>query len=107
MKGMKLLVGRLLNSLTIGALMILPLTGSAQPAPESGNYLTSQILELLAEPHSQNRDRRLYESAVELFQHIEAGLPTAEEVEHANLAMARALHEAAEGGVADAWIDYG
>jgi TPR repeat protein len=87
--------------------MILPLSGAAQKAPEPGNYLTSHIIELLSEPHSEARDRRLYQFAVELFQHIEGGLPAAEEVEHANSVMARALREAAEGGVADAWIDYG
>jgi uncharacterized protein len=66
---------------------------------------TAPIAELLAGKRSVARDRRLYELAIELFQAIEAG--TVANIADARTVMAGALHEAAEGGVPEAWLDYG
>ena len=63
------------------------------------------IDDTLLEKPSQARDRKLYELAVALFKSIEAGLE--KDVDHARAVMARVLREAAQGGVPEAWIDYG
>lgn len=61
------------------------------------------VTKLLAEPRSPSRDDQLHAAAVALFKAIEAG---EEPVESRDM-LARALHEAALGGHASAWIDYG
>jgi hypothetical protein len=74
---------------------------------DNGGAVThpAAIMSLLAEAHSPARDRRLYDLAVAIFKDIEAD--TVPSVTDARTVMARALHEAAEGGVPEAWIDYG
>jgi uncharacterized protein len=70
---------------------------------KSASAWTSIIDPLMKEPRSPARDQRLYESAVDLFHAIDAGV----EPQQSRDLMAKALHEAAVGGHANAWIDYG
>jgi TPR repeat protein len=71
----------------------------------SQRVMTGPIIEQLEDERSPRRDRRLYELAVKLFEAIEAG--TEQNVDAARHVMARALHEAAQGDIPEAWIDYG
>lgn len=61
------------------------------------------IQNLLPESRTPARDKQLYAASLALFRTIEAGeVP----VENREL-LAKALHEVASGGHANAWIDYG
>jgi TPR repeat protein len=71
----------------------------------SPRVTTAPIIAQLQDKRSPRRDRRLYELAVALFKAIEAG--TESNVDDARQVMARALHEAAQGNIPEAWIDYG
>ena len=93
---------KLLIVMAIFLLLGRPLEAMAQ---SNASARSAPVIELLAGQHSAARDRRLYELAVALFKSIEAG--SEPNIEEARAVMARALREAAEGGVADAWIDYG
>ena len=82
----------------------LPTQAAQQQANSQDNSDVVQAVEAkLAEKRSPERDARLYESAVTLFRAIEAGREPTERRE----LLARALYEAASGGHANAWIDYG
>jgi TPR repeat protein len=74
---------------------------------ENGRAVThsAAIMSLLAEAHSPARDRGLYDLAVGIFKDIEAG--TVPNITDARTVMAGALREAAQGGLSEAWIDYG
>jgi TPR repeat protein len=76
--------------------------GAAKAAPK---VTTGPIIELLQDKRSPQRDRRLYELAVTLFNAIETGAER--NVDDARHLMARALHEAAQGNIPEAWVDYG
>jgi uncharacterized protein len=81
-----------------------PEQSRAQTATEKAETpVVPTIEKLLSENRSATRDDQLYASALALFNAIEAGQ---ESTQHRDL-LAKALHEAAIGGHANAWIDYG
>jgi uncharacterized protein len=67
------------------------------------NSVVPTIEKLLSQERSPDRDAHLYESSVALFKAIEAGTAPSARRD----LLARALHEVAIGGHANAWIDYG
>jgi TPR repeat protein len=75
--------------------------------PDNGGAVTrpAAIMALLTEAHSPTRDRHLYDLAVETFRDIEAGI--ADDIPAARKLMHAALREAAQGGLPEAWVDYG
>ena len=91
--------------LAIGALAVS--ASSRAIAQTSGEEAVSGVVQtiqkLLPERRSPGRDDQLYAAAVSLFKSIEAG---SEPAARRDL-LARALHEVAIGGHANAWIDYG
>ena len=96
--------------LAVGVLAIGALAVSASSraiAQTSGEEAVSGVVQtiqkLLPERRSPGRDDQLYAAAVSLFKSIEAG---SEPAARRDL-LARALHEVAIGGHANAWIDYG
>jgi TPR repeat protein len=98
---------RLLQGLLIGILMMLPVEWPAQAEQKPVGDVAATIIQLLSEQPSESRAQRLYALALDLFRSIDAATPADKQVEPARAVMARALREAAEGGVADAWLDYG
>jgi hypothetical protein len=76
----------------------------AQPSREEAvSPVVQTIQKLMLESRSASRDDQLYAAAVKLFKAIEAGKEPATRRD----LLARALHEVAIGGHANAWIDYG
>src|SRR5262245_45952595 len=100
-----LAVGELVQSASSHKL--LAQTTEVQAKNPAGKSLESPLVpsieKLLSDTRSPDRDTRLYTSAVALFKAIEAGT---EPTQQRDL-LAKALHEVAIGGHANAWIDYG
>jgi TPR repeat protein len=67
------------------------------------NSMLPTILKLLSENRTPSRDDQLYAAALALFRAIDAGQEPAQSRD----VLAKALHEVAVGGHANAWIDYG
>lgn len=93
-------VSMMRSFVTCATVIMLGLGASTAPAQ---TVRTAPIIEQLAGKRSPARDRHLYELAVALFRDIEAGT----EPESARTVMAQALREAAQGGLPEAWVDYG
>jgi TPR repeat protein len=79
-----------------------------QAAQEQANHqnksdVVQKLVGGLSQRRSAERDAQLYASAVALFKAIEAGTEPTEQ----RALLAKALHEVALGGHANAWIDYG
>jgi len=78
----------------------------ARAEAAEANPRTASIIALLSGARSLARDKSLHDSAVALFKSIEAEIDAPAHAEARDV-MARAFREAADGGMPEAWVEYG